>query len=212
MNNDTAIANKPTDREFYLAARPDIRDIQNKRVKKFNRLHEEVVSEMNDIADAKIRVINKMWAAGEEIGGLEETLPTKQLTLDFHIQLHGKGDLELHADFETIKKYKLVRNLLNGPIKTIEDVQQFTPVFNFFWEIEKKRDPQHRLPTLDAWNSISIWHQKINVHLIDEFASSPDYFLDGKIKPEAAETIKIYADEWRPKKNALERFWSLIGI
>ncbi len=131
-----------TARAEFLAANPKVKKIQDAAIREFNRYHAEASDAVAASKKNQIRAINAMRRAGVAADELAQTLPGKQFTFDFHLQLAGTGEKQLHADMNVIAKYQFVAKNLPNDVKTIEEVQQFQQLFKYFMGIESSRGQQ----------------------------------------------------------------------
>ncbi len=131
-----------TARADYLAANPKVKKIQDAAIQQFNKYHLEATEAVAASKKNQIKAVNAMRRAGVAADELEETLPGKQFTFDFHLQLAGDGEKQIHANLDVIQKYQFVARNLPKDIKTIEEVQQFQTVFKYFLGIESARGQQ----------------------------------------------------------------------
>ena len=207
MNAEIA---RQSPREEYLAAHPKERAVQNAAVKNFNKYHAQMEACVALIKEGEIEAINIARRAGNELLTIEEILPGNQITFDFHEQLAGNGELQIHADMDTIAKYKFVAKSLDKDIETIEEAMDFRQTFMFFFGIKSERQPQNRIPPKDEWNKLASWLDELDVaEEVKKLHENPNYFIDGKLRPEVREWVDA---DWRPKFDALDLLRKELGI
>lgn len=199
-----------TARADFLAANPKVRELQDSSVRDFNRLHDDVCKNVQSMGKLEIDTINQMRRAGEHLNNIAGTLSGKQITFDFHLQLAGAGETQLHCDYATIAKYQFVARSLTADITTVAEAQQFKQIFLHFYGVKSSRPQQNRIPPKDAWNKISWWLDGFDIAAeIKSLKENPNYFLDGKLRPEVREW---FDEQWIEKFKALDEFRMELGI